>query len=269
MPQTTGLHYHFRPQPDRPTIIFLHGFLGCSDDWDLITGELSDQFGFLTIDLPGHGKNLSTNVDDFLIENFAENIISLCDHLQLESLILVGYSMGGRVSLYLLTHYPGRFEQAIIESATPGLKTEAERQQRIRHDADLAEQLEQAELESWLGRWYAQPLFASLSENQALLGKTIRSRMNNSKTGLAMSLKMMTSGRQPDLWSKLGEIKIPLLLMAGELDSKYSEIVKKTADLCPNAQLVIIEEAGHNVHLEQPERYLDELKRFLTKPKND
>lgn len=267
MPQSVGLYYNLLSRPDRPTIIFLHGFLGGSDDWEMITNDLSNQFGILMIDLPGHGQNSSTNENDFLIENCAKNIISLSDQLRLTDLILVGYSMGGRLAFYLLTHYPGRFKRAVIESANPGLKRETERQQRIINDTALAEQLERTDLKDWLGRWYTQPLFASLRDNPARLEKVVKTRINNDKAGLAMSLKMMTSGRQPDLWPKLGKIDIPLLLIAGELDSKYSELAKQTADLCPNAQAVIIKQAGHNVHLEQPELYLTELKRFLTRDK--
>lgn len=269
MPQRAGIHYHLLSRPDQPTLIFLHGFLGSLDDWQLIPSELSDKFGLLTIDLPGHGQSLSTDAADYSIENCAKNIIDLCDQLQLKRLILVGYSMGGRVALYLLTYYPDRFERAVIESATPGLMTDSERQTRIAHDNALAKQLEQTNLKSWLSRWFAQPLFDSLGEQADLLETMIRSRMNNDKTGLALSLRMMTTGRQPDLWSKLGEIKIPLLLIAGELDSKYTQIIKQTADLCPNAQPVIIKKAGHNVHLAQPTRYLDELIRFLTHKKKD
>lgn len=264
MSQRAGIHYHLLSRPDQPTLIFLHGFLGRSDDWESITSKLSDIFGILTIDLPGHGQSLSTDADDYSIENCAKNIIDLCDQLQLERLILVGYSMGGRLSLYLLTHYPGRFERAVIESATPGLKTDSERQTRIAHDNALAEKLEQTDLESWLGQWYAQPLFDSLTGNATLLKQVMVDRLKNDRSGLTLSLKLMTTGRQPNLWPKLGEIKIPLLLIAGDLDSKYTQIIKQTADLCPNAQPVIIKNAGHNVHLEQPERYLDELKRFLT-----
>ena len=265
MPAHQGLHYNFIPHTDQPVVLFLHGFLGSSDDWQQITNRINDSYGILTVDLPGHGRSLSENADNYLIENCAGNIVSLLDYLNLERVILVGYSMGGRLGLYLLTHFQNRFYQAVIESSSPGLKTETERENRSAHDKSLAAKLTKTDLSSWLNQWYAQPLFASLREKPELFKRTITSRMNNDPTGLALSLEMMTVGRQQNLWPKLNEINRPLLLIAGELDSKYTKIIQQTADLCPNAQPVIIENSGHNVHSEQPERYLEELTRFLNK----
>jgi 2-succinyl-6-hydroxy-2,4-cyclohexadiene-1-carboxylate synthase len=73
----------------------------------------------------------------------------------------------------------------------------------------------------------------------------------------------MGTGTQPSLWERIHAITSPLLLVAGEHDTKYSAIQREMADLCPTAQMRIISHCGHNVHLERPAEYIETVKPFL------
>lgn len=70
---------------------------------------------------------------------------------------LAGYSMGGRIALYLALRFPNLFRKTVIISASPGLKTEEERQTRKESDERLALNIEE-NFESFLREWYSQPL---------------------------------------------------------------------------------------------------------------
>jgi 2-succinyl-6-hydroxy-2,4-cyclohexadiene-1-carboxylate synthase len=145
------------------------------------------------------------------------------------------------------------------------LRTESERRERVVSDSRLAERLRQAGIEQFVSEWHKQPLFDTLRRFPETWDSVIEKRKNNSPTGLARSLKGMGTGAQPPLWDKLSGLNLPLLLITGELDEKFRTIASEMADLCPNVEVRIIADAGHNVHVEQPALYLDVVRAFLRK----
>ena len=118
-------HYSFRGNRAKPLILFLHGFMGDNKEFNEIISLLSDQFFSLTVDLPGHGKTRVLGGEKcYMMSNTAEALINLLDQLNVKKCFLVGYSMGGRLALYLNLHFPQYFSKVVIESASPGLKTQ-------------------------------------------------------------------------------------------------------------------------------------------------
>ena len=82
-----------------------------------------------------------------------------------------------------------------------------------------------------------------------------RQRLQNNAIGLALSLRGVGTGVQPSLYAQLPTLHIPVLLIAGELDIKFTIIAKHMAQALPQSQLHIIPAAGHTVHLEQPQLF--------------
>lgn len=120
-------HYSFTGNSNKPLIVFLHGFMGNIHEFDEAISLLYDEFYYLTIDLPGHGKTQVLGSDEcYTMANTAQALINLLDQLKISQCFLVGYSMGGRLALYLTLHFPERFPQVVLESASPGLQTESE-----------------------------------------------------------------------------------------------------------------------------------------------
>ncbi|GAB4295868.1 MAG: 2-succinyl-6-hydroxy-2,4-cyclohexadiene-1-carboxy late synthase [Oscillatoriaceae cyanobacterium] len=237
--------------------------MGNSQDWENIISSLADKYRCLTLDLPGHGETKTTGGDNaYTISHTAHALIQLLDYLNIDKCFLVGYSMGGRLALYTLLHYPDRFQKVILESASPGLKTPQEQSQRRHLDEQTAQKLEAVNLSEFLNNWYQQSLFATL-QNHPQYAKLIQRRLQNNPQELAKSLRMMGTGQQPSLWAQLPQNQIPLLLLAGEKDSKFIAINTEMAAACAAAQLEIIPQAGHNIHLENFPVYLRQLVNFL------
>lgn len=247
----------------RLPVLFLHGFLGNRAEWRDLARSLSEGSMCLLIDLPGHGQNNQLQVPGFTLDDWTNSLSVLLRQLDIPKVNIVGYSMGGRLALCFATAFPDHCHRMILESASPGLKTELERNERIRSDEHLVRRLEEHGLESFLDFWYDQPLFASLGKRSHLLADLKERRLNNDPAGLAASLRVLGTGRQPSLWDSLGKIGVPLLLLAGEKDAKYSRIARQMADLCPKAEVRIISDTGHNVHLEQPEQFKCAVQDFL------
>jgi 2-succinyl-6-hydroxy-2,4-cyclohexadiene-1-carboxylate synthase len=263
MTQHYRFHYSITGTPTQPVILFLHGFMGSSDDFLPIISVLSKNFCCLAVDLPGHGKTQVLGNDEcYTMPKTAESLMALLNHLNIPKCSLCGYSMGGRLALYLMLNFPQQFEQVILESTSAGLPTETERLQRIQQDQKLAEELRTSDFQSFLENWYNQPMFKSL-QSYPNLPQLIEKRLQNKPVELAKSLLYMGTGQQPPLWEKLPQNQIPLLLLVGELDKKFGQINQKMADLCPPARLEVISNTGHNIHLENPQEYIEKITAFL------
>ena len=256
-------HYKIQGSRDRPVILFLHGFLGDCYEFDAVISHFSDQFCCLSLDLPGHGLTEVNGGDrDYTMPNTAQAIILLLQELQILSCRLVGYSMGGRLALYLALDFPQYFTQVVLESASPGLKTPEAQAQRAESDRRLAAELETTDLPTFLTRWYSQPLFASFRLHPEF-EQICERRSHHHPAELAQSLRHLSTGCQPSLWPYLSQNQLPLLLLVGEQDPKFTTINAEMATACPTAQFRIIPGCGHNIHIENAQKFAQTLEQFF------
>jgi 2-succinyl-6-hydroxy-2,4-cyclohexadiene-1-carboxylate synthase len=261
-------NYFLNGNTNKPLIIFLHGFIGNIHEFNEAIKLLSEDFCYLTLDLPGHGKTEVLGGDEYYqMESIAQAIINLLDELRIDKCHLIGYSMGGRLALYLTLHFPQRFIKVVLESACPGLATEVERLERIRRDAQIARKLSRSILQidfaAFLSNWYNQPIFGYI-KNHPQYDRMIENRLQNNPQELDKSLRFMGTGCQPSLWEKLQENKINILLLTGEYDKKFISINTEIAQICEFAQLKIIKNAGHNIHFENTLAFVENIKDFLS-----
>jgi 2-succinyl-6-hydroxy-2,4-cyclohexadiene-1-carboxylate synthase len=220
------LHRHTFGSAEQPTLCFLHGFMGASADWRPIVRELKDEFHCLTIDLPGHGRSLDQREEAYSVKGATEAVVEVLDVEGVSSCTLIGYSMGGRVALSLALRHPSRVERLVLESASPGLRTEAERAERREVDSERAARIED-DLEAFLTDWYRLPLFGSLARHD-LVDEMVRTRSTNDPQELARALRGLSPGRQTPFWDRLDEIDCPTLVLTGALDDKYTASTTST-----------------------------------------
>ncbi|MBD2252363.1 2-succinyl-6-hydroxy-2,4-cyclohexadiene-1-carboxylate synthase [Nostoc parmelioides] len=261
-------NYSLTGNADKPVILLLHGFMGNIDEFDAVIELLGDDFSYLKLDLPGHGKTQVLGGDEYyLMANTAQGLINLLDKLEIVKCFLVGYSMGGRLGLYLILHFPERFYQVVLESASPGLGTEAERFDRIKRDAQIAKKLgrslEKNDFTAFLINWYSQTIFGNI-KNHPEFARMIESRLQNHPHELVKSLQFMGTGSQPSLWGKLQNNQIPLLLLVGEHDEKFIDINVNMSKIAPASQLKTISNAAHNIHFENTLEFVQQLNNFFT-----
>src|SRR5699024_8802774 len=123
--------------------------------------KMSENYDVLAIDLPGHGQ---TEALDRTMETCSRDIKELLRQLDIDRAHFIGYSFGGRVALYYVIHHPKTVLSLTLESASPGLNTEAEQETRRRHDDELAKRIETEGLESFVNFWENIPLFQTQKE---------------------------------------------------------------------------------------------------------
>ncbi len=250
--------------PSLTPVIFLHGFMGSGDDWMPIATALQHSYCSILIDLPGHGKTNNAARDH--IWGMAETsraIVAELRRINVQNCFLVGYSMGGRIALYLTLNYPELFKQTILESASPGLASEEEQKARIEKDATLARRLLKEDYSEFLEWWYQLPLFRGISGHSDYPAM-IERRLRNQPANLAKSLMDIGTGSQPSLWGKLGDNTVPILLINGDKDGKFQRISER---MVRSGRMIIrttISNCGHNCHFEQPKAFSKILNEFFT-----
>jgi 2-succinyl-6-hydroxy-2,4-cyclohexadiene-1-carboxylate synthase len=171
--------------------------------------------------------------------------------------VWVGYSMGARLCVRLALDNPAFVDALALVSGSPGIRSAAEREARVAEDERRAQDLERDGVDAFLDRWLDQRLFESLPREAAMVDDRKR---GNTVRRLSHQLRALGQGTQEPLWDRLSELGMPVLLVAGSYDRAYSAIARQMADaIGPEAQVVIIERAGHAVHLEQPQALAHEL----------
>jgi 2-succinyl-6-hydroxy-2,4-cyclohexadiene-1-carboxylate synthase len=266
--RTNDIQLHIEIDGAGPPLLLLHGFTGSGSSWADLSARLAPARRTIAVDLIGHGQSdAPAEPGRYRMEHCVEDLLALLDALDIQRTELLGYSMGGRVALQLAAAAPDRIRALVLESSSPGLADPPERQARVAADEALADSIEREGLAAFVERWEQLPLFASQATLPAAVRERQRAqRLQNSPAGLANSLRGMGTGRQSSLWPRLPELRLPALLIAGELDAKYCAIARQMAAALPNARLAIVPGAGHAVHLERPEGFAALVQQFLLEP---
>jgi 2-succinyl-6-hydroxy-2,4-cyclohexadiene-1-carboxylate synthase len=260
-----GIRLNVERVGEGPPLVLLHGFTGSTATWAPHLDAFSGHFSVIAVDLPGHGaSDAPADPARYGMEQCVSDLLALFDRLEIARASLLGYSMGGRVALNLAIAAPERIRALVLECASPGIADPDERLARRRSDAALADMIEREGIEAFVDYWERLPLFAS----QAALPAAIRDRQRaqrlaNTARGLATSLRRIGTGMMEPLHDRLGGIQSPVLLIAGERDEKYCRLGRSMAGAIPAARLVVVPDAGHAVHLEQPEAFHRHVLEFL------
>lgn len=243
---------HFEVTGDGPPVVLVHGFTQTRRSWDRLVPRFSTVHRTIVVDAPGHGRSADVTGDLWQGAEWLAEVGGRSAY--------VGYSMGGRLALHLALAHPDLVTRVVLVGATAGLDTDEERQARRAADEQLALGLERDGLEPFLERWLGGPLFASLSTEAA----GVEHRKENTVAGLAASLRLTGTGTQESLWSWLGELTMPVLLVAGERDEKFTALAHRLAEGWGGpADVRIIAGAGHACHAERPDAFADVVLPFL------
>lgn len=234
-----------------PPVCMLHGFLGSRDDWSETAELLCHVAQCYLPDLPAHGSWRGSGAIPS-ITDAARQLESLRIARVGEAWHVVGYSMGGRLALHYALFYPASVRSLTLVSASPGIESEAARMERRRSDAIWAQKMRQLPADVFLDEWYGQKVFSSLSRRPDVLNAIIQRRRDSVSTGAAAILEAWGQGAVPAAWNQMREIQCPCQVIVGSEDSAYVSMTARLSALCPKFRIVIVEKAGHTVHLEQP-----------------
>jgi len=238
------------PEP----LLLLHGFTQTGRGWDEVIGHLEgERYRPLAPDLRGHGAAGPRRPID--IDACVRDIAGL----SAGSFALAGYSMGGRIALHVALAHPQRVSRLVLVSTTAGIEDPAQRASRLAADEALAAWMEQEGRTMFevADRWGAQPLFAG--QSPVVAARARADRLTNDPVHLGAALRGIGTGVMAPLWERLGELDMPVTVIAGERDAKFVALGRRLARELPDARLAIVAGAGHALALEAPSAIADAL----------
>jgi len=227
------------------TLVFLHGFTQTRQSWRRTVAALGGRYRAIAPDLPGHGSASQRRPASF------SAAVAYVRAIGGEDFALAGYSMGGRIALCAALALPEQVRRLVLVGASPGLGDPAERAARRRADDELADRIEAIGIEAFAREWGAQELFAGQEERVAAAAHA--DRLRNDPAGLAAALRGLGTGVMEPLWDRLGELAVPVTLVVGERDGKFTAIADAMAARLADCRVVVVAGAGHAVHLERPD----------------
>jgi len=225
-----------------PRLVFVHGFTQTATSWRPIAETFAaDGYESVVVDVPGHGTSAAVRAD---LRRGSDMLTAMCG-----AAVYVGYSLGGRLCMHVALMHPHLVRGLAVVGASPGIADDRERLARRAADDELADHIVDVGLERFLDEWIAQPLFAGL----VLDDEARADRLTNTPEGLASSLRLAGTGAQASLWSRLHELRMPVLTITGELDHKFASIAQKVRATVQLGDAIEIRGAGHAAHLQEPQ----------------
>lgn len=258
------MELHYKTFGEGQPLLILHGLFGSSDNWLTLGRKLGEQYKVYLIDQRNHGR--SPWSEDWDYQFMAEDLLEFVKTHQLEDFILVGHSMGGKTAMnYAARYYPSKVQKLVVVDIAPkpyrvhhdtiveGLRALDLSQINSRKEADdqLAQYVEEAGVRMFL----LKNLYRPKGDNNE--AKKFDWRINLSVIG--DNLVNVSDGLAENL-----QYDGPTLFVRG-VNSNYikesdENLIKKHF---PNAALQSVEQAGHWVHAEKPQEFLEILLNFI------
>lgn len=258
--QLDGLRIAYRQSGTGPPLILLHGGMEDSRAWARQLDGLSDEYTVFAWDAPGCGHS-SDVPESWRMPDFADALAAWLDAVHAEHPHLLGLSWGSSVALEFYRRHSDFPASLILASAYAGWAGSLPPQEvAARHASVLsAADLPREELlKGWSG------VFSSAASPE-LIAEMMDIAGDNSGLAHPGGYRAMAhSMAEADLRVILPQIRVPTLLLYGELDERSPlHVAENLRDNIPNAELVLIPDAGHMANVEAPAAFNYQVRRFI------
>lgn len=251
-----GVKIHYTVEGEGEPIILIHGFTGNGAYWKQmgVAPELAKEYRVITLDCRGHGKSGKPHDPKAYGQEMAEDVVRLMDHLKLRHAHVVGYSMGGFITMKLLTDHPDRVLSATVGGAGGTSPVDDRARERIAKSLEEDKSLK--------------PLFERLTPKnrppipeEQLKAFEQMVIANNDVKALAAVMRGMGALSVSD--AKFKTNKVPTQCVIGEFDP-LKDGVDAIQDKMANLRVVVIPGADHGTAGSNPQ-FLKSIKEFLAK----
>ena len=242
-------------------LLFVHGWMGSGALWDLMLPGLSERFRVIAPDLPGHADSGIPKGFAFTLDGFSSFIEELRVSLELESLVLVGHSMGGSISIHYAAHHPERVSRLVLIDAVGSTKALG---WPVR--LPFLEQLLGPYSRLWRKSTYARKIKNSVQHPDRLPSDWLdRAATQAAKLRREALLDTTHVVRNLDLDEEVASISVPVLLFHGDNDRsvKLAEAYR-LRDTFKDARLHVVPDCGHCPNYEYPELVNELIMEFLS-----
>ena len=254
------LFYDLTGPADAPVVVFSNSLGTTLEMWDAQVRALSNRFRCLRYDSRGHGRS-QVRDEPFSIDDLADDCAGLLEALGIGQAHMVGLSLGGMTGQALAVRHPDRVASLVLMATAAHLPPPENWDQRARI---VREQGMGALVDMVMQRWFTADTVALAPERV----KPVRDRFASlDPRGYAMTCLAI---RDMDLRGRIGAIRVPTLVVAGEDDPATPiEMAEEIASLIPGAELTVVPEAAHLIAVEQPDVVNLLLESFLVRMAGD
>jgi esterase len=248
----------YRKYGEGKAIIILHGLFGQMDNWNTLAKKFSEQgFAVYTIDQRNHG--LSPHDDDWNYGVMADDLKDFINEHQIQNPILLGHSMGGKTVMYFSLHYPNIADKLIIADISP-------RQHPANHN-DVLYALQQVDFEVVKTRREVEDILAATISDfgtRQFLLKNVYWKTDD-KMDWRFNLKIISEKYNNVIVGvPRGICETETLFLKGEKSDYINDNdLVSIKEIYPNSSVVVIADAGHWVHAEQPELFYKAVMGFI------
>lgn len=238
---------HFTDKGQGPACLFIHAFPFDGRMWGAQRDALASEFRIIVPDLRGFGRSLglapASSIDDH-----ADDLVKLLDHLHIDNVAVLGLSMGGYIALAMARRHPERLRALVLADtrAVPDFPKD-----RANRDINIG-LVRNEGVGALMDKMRPILLAEDAHESVVALARSIGASQH--PQGVIDALEALRD--RPDARPGLSSISVPTSLIVGELDtlSPASEM-KEMADAIPAARLTVIPGVGHLANLEAPEAF--------------
>ncbi len=262
MPQATlnGIPVRYTITGSGPWVTLSHSLACRLEMWDEEIRRLSEHFTVLAYDSRGHGES-GFPARPYTLDEIADDIKGLFDHLGIRQSHWIGLSMGGVFGLHAALRYPGIFTSMVLADTSSRLSAEGIAAFKDRVSKVRADGME-VMVDPTLKRWFKDSFRAKEATLMTRVAEWIRTTPAEGYVGTSAAIPTI------DVTERLGEIKVPVLVIVGADDiAMPPSMAKILAEGLPDARLIVIPDAGHLSNLEQPEAFNAALEAFYKEQK--
>jgi len=256
--QTIAL-YSRKVGENGPDFVVLHGLFGSGKNWRSFAGSLEDDFQVWTLDARNHGD--SPHADSMSYQQMAEDVARFFAENELENVILLGHSMGGKTAMQLALQFPDRIAALIVVDIAPVCYDHLHKQLKLieaMQELDLAGEMSRSEIEKKLA--------VKIPEKRLLSFLMTNLNRQNGQFQWRIGLEQIAAG-MPELlnYPELKSVfKGPVQFIGGEnsayLKFEYHALIRK---YFPESRITMLENCGHWLHVEQPAAFQKTVNEFL------
>ncbi len=248
---------HFRKFGNGQPLLILHGVFGSSDNWQTVGKELAKDFTVYLIDQRNHGNSPHSN--EFNYEVMSQDLLELIEEEQLESVHLIGHSMGGKTAMQFATSNASFVNKLVVVDIAPKFYEP--------HHQQVIAGFRSIKLNELNSRGEAERIMSTVIPDVGTRQFLLKNLKRNSdgfewKINLDVIEKNITNVGQG--LEKDRVFHGPTLFIGGG-KSNYilADDLSLIASHFPNYRHEVIDDAGHWVHAEKPKELYDSVTKFL------
>ena len=237
------IHWRESGKPGAPAIVLVNSLGTDCRMWDAVVPLLNDRWRVVSYDKRGHGLS-DMPPGPYTIDDHADDLLALADHLKLEQFALVGLSIGGVIAQTVALRQPKRLRALVLADTAAKIGNDESWNARINAIRDHGfESIADAIMERWFSRGYRE---ANLVELAGWRNMMLR-------TPVAGYIASCLALKSADLTGDVTGIAVPTLVVTGAEDSSTPpELGRALADSIPGSRFVLIPASGHLPAIEQP-----------------